>query len=151
MKLFHSFNRRIVLLVLALFVVFTIAPVFAQEATHEPTPIVVTSPPTFINADTGISISTLVYGIIIAILGGGGAAAFVLRFGSSKQNIDALEKLYQSASPETQEIIRERFVELEGIVKRLLDIADKATDNLPNAEITVAGSGFIDPTLSSHA
>lgn len=139
------------LLIISLISFVFAVPTFAQDVTPEPTAeptpvVVVTPPPTFVNADNAISVSTLLYGIIIAVLAGGGAGAVILRFGTSKANVDALEKLYQSASPETQQIIRERFVELEGIVKRLLDIADKATDGQPNTEST-----GIDPNTQSHA
>lgn len=128
--------KRIAIIVLFLAISLGIAS--AQDATTEPTapaPIVVVTPaPSYISAENGISVSTLAYGVIIALLSGGTLAVVLTRFGSTKANVDALEKLYQSASPETQEIIRERFVELEGIVKRLLDIADKATDGKPNED-----------------
>lgn len=119
--------------IIALFIMVGLAmPVYAQEVTPEPTAIVVDPPPTFINAENGISVSTIVYGVIIALLSGGTLAVVITRFGSNKANLDALEKLYQSMSPETQEIWRERFVELEGIANRLLEIVDKVTDGDPD-------------------
>ena len=130
--------KKITLVLLA--ALLLTAPVAAQDT--EPlvtnTPVVTETPAEppvgtpALNPDTAISISTLVYGIIIAVLGGGTVAVVINRFGSNKANLDALEKLYQSASPETQQLIRERFEELEGIVKRLLDMADRATDGKPN-------------------
>lgn len=107
------------------FVTVAPEPTVVVEPTPEPAPPVLTP-------ENAISISTLIYGIIIAVLGGGMVGAVILRFGTNKNNLDALEKLYQGASPETQQLIRERFVELEDTIKHLLNIIDKATDNKPN-------------------
>lgn len=131
-------KRYLVLLLVVWFALLISAPVYAQDVTPEvtaaPTAVVVEPPPTFINADTGISVSTLAYGVIIAVLSGGTLAVVLTRFGSNKANLDALERLFQSTPPETQQMIRERFESLEEIAHRLLDIADRVTDGEPNEE-----------------
>lgn len=136
------FRKALVTALLALSLTF---PALAQESTPivtdaptvEPTAIVVTEvppvePAPVTPAENAISVSTLVFGIVVAVLGGGTVGVILNRFGSNKANLDAAEKLFLGASPETQEIIRERFEQLEGIVSRLMDIVDKVTDGKPN-------------------
>lgn len=125
-------------LVLALFVVTATAT--AQEATDEPTAaptVEVTAEPTPVppvdpapSADTYISISTLLYGLIIAVLGGGTVGVIINRFGSSKANLDAIEKLFLSFPPETRELINN----LTNTLDAALDIIQKSTDGLPNED-----------------
>lgn len=126
---------RILALILALVLVALVltSAASAQDATAEPTVEVTETPeqPPVVevpNADTYISISTLIYGLLVAVLGGGTVGVILNRFGGNKANQDALEKLYKSFPPETQDMIT-----------RLLDIAEEAvklgrtvTDGRPN-------------------
>jgi len=140
MSRFYFIPNRlfIVLLMAALLLIVPLAVSAQTDVPVEPTdapPVEVPPEPTFINTENGISISTIAYGVIIALLSGGTLAVILTRFGSSQANLDAMEKLFLSTSPDTQEMIRERFVELEGFVKTLLEIADKVTDGAPNTDM----------------
>ncbi len=108
------------------------APAFAQEATPEATPV--PEPPVVVvTPETGISLATLVYGAVIAVLGGGSVALILTRFGSNKANLDAMEKLYNSFPPQTQEVI----TRVTDVLVNLTNILQKVTDKLPNEEAPV--------------
>lgn len=108
------------------------------EVTVEQTPVVIVTPAPapapILTPDNAISVSTILYGVIIALLGGGTVGLVINRFGSNKQNLDAAEKLYQSLSPESQTHLRQMFESLRDVTVRALDIVDKVTDGQPNAD-----------------
>lgn len=123
-----------VLLIVAVLV--TVAPVLAQEVTAVPTvPPVVTPAP----APDFISITTIVYGLVIAILTGGSIAGVLAAVSNNKQSLDAAEKLYKSTPPETQSMLRDMFESVRDVNLKLLTIIDKITDGAPNdAPVDVA-------------
>lgn len=116
----------------------TNTPLATVVATVNGTPVEATliaptaTPAPILTPDNTISISTLIYGLIIAILGGGTVGAVINRFGGSKVNQDAMEKLYLAQSPDAQERERQLFEALRDITLRVLDYVDKVTDGLPN-------------------
>lgn len=124
------------ILLIALLLLTFAAPTLAQEATDEPTPVVTETPaPPVVNipnADTYIGISTLVFGIVVAVLGGGTVGVILLRFGQNKAALDAGEKLYEGLSPDAQKNFREMFEQVREIAIRALDIVDKLTDGKEN-------------------
>lgn len=119
--------------------------VSAQDATPEVTPVVivtpapVATPAPILTPDNAISVSTILYGLIIAVLGGGTVGFVLNKFGSNKTNQDALEKLYLSLSPDAQTNIRHMFESVQEINVRLLDLVDKVTDGKPNEEPPAVG------------
>lgn len=130
--------KRILFALLALFAVGLIlaTPISAQpptdeppvEATPEPTPESPVEPAP--SADTYISISTLIFGLIVAVLGGGTVGVIINRFGTSRANLDAAEKLFLSFPPETRDLINN----LTNALDSALDIIRKITDGQPNDE-----------------
>lgn len=100
------------------------------EITAEPT-----QAPNPINTENAISVASLLYGFIIAILGGGTVAVILNRFGSSKVNLDASEKLFQALSPDAQLQIREMFEGLREVTVKVIDLVDKITDGKPNVDV----------------
>jgi len=151
-------KRRSLLIMFILFFVFLLVlPAAAQDVTPEPvatieatingTPVQATliapvvTPAPILTPDNAISISTILYGLIIAVLGGGTVGFVLNRFGSNKANLDSMEKLYLAQSPDAQERERQIFEDLRSITLRVLDIVDKVTDGKPNAEVqALAGS-----------
>jgi hypothetical protein len=139
-----------------IFILCVFSPVFAQDATVEPTPestpiVIVTPAPTpapapVLTPDNAIGVSTILYGLIIAVLGGGTVGFVLNKFGGNKANLDAAEKLYLSQSPEAQERERQLFMALRDVTLRVLDIVDKVTDGQPNAEVQALPS-----TINIHA
>lgn len=139
--------RRVLPIIFLLMFIFLLAlPVLAQdtptpEGTAEETPVVIVTPapvvtPTpILTPDNAISVSTILYGLIIAVLGGGTVGFVLNRFGSNKANLDAMEKLYLSQSPDAQERERQLFIGLRDVTLRVLDLVDKVTDGQPNAEV----------------
>lgn len=122
-------------------------PVAAQDvptpedfATNTPVVVVTEAPPDvtpapILTPDNAISVSTLIYGLIIAILGGGTVGLVINRFGDNKANLDAAEKLFVSLSPDAQTNIRQMFEAVQAINVRLLEIVDKVTDGKPNEPV----------------
>lgn len=122
--------KRLIWVLWVVALLLLITPTLAQEATAESPaepPVVVVETP----AETGINLATLFYGIVVAVLSGGSLALILTRFGSRKENLDAMEKLYMSFPPQTQETI----ARITDVAVKLVDILQKVTDKLPNEDV----------------
>ena len=115
---------------LALVLVFALsAPVLAQDATPEPEPpIVVEVPASETIQLTWTALAGLVSIVLTVGLGGGFAGALlIIRSIKSNDNLsNAIEKLYLSASPETQKLLRSGAV----IIKEGGELAEELTDGV---------------------
>ena len=90
-----------------------------------------------INVETAQQFINLVSIVVLALI-----ALFTVGFGGFiliiRQNRDMVEKLYLSASPETQALIRD----IVKYAKELATVADEVTDGQPNSELPGApGTG----------
>ncbi len=134
-------RRCVPIMLILVFALLLVMPAFAQDVTPEVTAVLTATPAPsggsapILTPDNAISVSTLIYGLIIAILGGGTVGLVINRFGANKANLDALEKLYLAQSPDSQERERQLFEGLRGVTLRLLDLVDKVTDGQPNAPL----------------
>lgn len=138
----RKFVPLMIILVLVFLLVQATSAVFAQDGTPEVTPaatpvVIVTpapvvTPAPILTPDNAISVSTILYGLIIAVLGGGTVGFVLNKFGSNTANLDAMEKLYLSQSPDAQERERQLFEGLRDVTLRVLDLVDKVTDSKPN-------------------
>lgn len=112
-------------------------PVEVTEVATDTPPVIVVNNPPATATENGVNASTLLYGLIIAILGGGSFAFILGRLQQSKPVLDAGEALYQgNVSPEMQQHIRQAFETVRDINNRLFDLVDKITDGKPN-EVTL--------------
>lgn len=138
-------NRLFYALVIVVLLAAFAVPAFAQEVTPEPVPTA-EPPPVIVTPETGINLATVVYGIIIAVLGGGTVAAILTRMGSRKETLDAMEKLYLSFPPATQETI----TRVTDVLVKMADILQKVTDKLPNEDVPaeiVRNTGPLPPNI----
>ena len=111
----------------ALLVLALSAPVAAQEVTPEP-PVVVEVPASETIQLTWTALAGLVSIVLTVGLGGGFAGALLI-IRSIKGNNDlsnAIEKLYLSASPETQRLLRNGAV----IIREGGELAEDLTDGV---------------------
>lgn len=109
------------ILIVFLIVFALILPVAAQDA---PAPVV--------TPEVAMSAGELLLYLGLAILGGGGIMAVLTNFLSRRESRDVAEKLYQSASPETQRMIKELVERAHEVNNRVLDFLDAVTDGQPN-------------------
>jgi len=95
--------------------------------------IIINNPPADKTDQTPFNLTYLVYGAVIAVLGGGGLYAVIDRVRKSKSVLDAGEALYQDkVNEDLRNHVRESFVAIRDINLKLLEIFDKMTDGKPN-------------------
>lgn len=122
-------------LIIVLFVLLLALPVQAQEVTPEPTPVVVVDAPIAVPPASEVvqmswqGLAALV-GILLAggfTVGIGGALVFVRSVRQNDVIKDALEKLYLSTPPATQE----QFRKLVELLMESGTLLDEVTDGKP--------------------
>lgn len=128
--MFQSLDKRMVLILMVLFALFIVAPVFAQEVTPEPT---APAP----DAITITAAQLLAY-IVLALAAGGGGLAILYRVLENRNVQDIVEKTYESWNPDTQETIKGVITGLKETNDRLMTFLERVTDGLPNTEPTLS-------------
>lgn len=146
-------------LLIALLCLFVAAPVLAQDATPEPTPVVAPvnnvtveeggtlvldqTPPVSEVPDTprplidSDSILKLVIAIASAIMLGGGGLMVIHNLLKRKDVQDVVERQYQQQPPQTQEVVQGAIALLDKSVNLLAEVltfARNVTDGKPNTE-----------------
>jgi H+/gluconate symporter-like permease len=118
----------------------TNTPAVTEAPTVEPTPVVEPEPEPVFNTPQFITsiLNLLSLGIGVFTVGTFSLAALLLFF-SRRDVQDQLEKAYESASPDTQDRIREGYERGDEILHsamelltKLSEIVDKVTDGKPN-------------------
>lgn len=151
--------KKVLYLIVALALLLSFSMVNAQDITapapSEPTPtlgsieITVTPggepvlPPVQPPVDgITVSLGTLLFLLGMTILAGLGAGAgigsIVFQYLGRKDVRDTMEKLFLSASPETQRVILEQLGYARDTVEKLLKIITDVTDGQPNQDVIVA-------------
>ena len=104
-----------------------ITPTDAPVETPVPAPA-----PVIFTPENSIGITTLIYNLVQSLLMAGGALVIFNRFFANKSTLDALEKLYQSQSPE-QQANQQKLVELAfGVINTIHQTLVKVMDGQPN-------------------
>lgn len=133
-----------VLFVCLLMLALVAIPAFAQgDAPPEVTPI--STPvdgdvvaPIVVEDGVTVPVLHLIAILFVTVAGGGSIVVIVGRILESKEARDHSERLYQSASPTTQQMIREGYEfgrRAQDMMDRVLDYLEAITDGLPNEAI----------------